>query len=45
MASSAAGRNDPAPIIVKKVTVVEAGPCTVMQFFWDKLVRELEREP
>ena len=25
MASSAAGRNDPAPIIVKKVTVVEAG--------------------
>ena len=25
MASSAAGRNDPAPIIVKKVTVIEAG--------------------
>tara|TARA_Y100000296_G_scaffold31925_1_gene37010 strand:- start:1453 stop:2283 length:831 start_codon:yes stop_codon:yes gene_type:complete len=25
MASSAAGRNDPAPIIVKKVTIVEAG--------------------
>ncbi len=28
MASSAAGRNDPAPIIVKKVTVVEAGSYT-----------------